>query len=58
MENSESKKQSSKLVKKDCKFCKCQNYARQKCIKGVGDSELVKQDAEVSYEGDKVIMKR
>jgi len=52
MENIESKKQSSKLVKGECKFCKCQNYTRQKCTKKVGGSKLVRQDAELPHEGD------
>jgi len=53
MENIKSKKQSSKLVKGECKFCKCQNYTRQKCTsKQVGGSKLVRQDAKVPYEGD------
>jgi len=39
-------------VKRECKFCKCQNYARQKCIKEDGDSKSVRQDVEVPHEGD------
>jgi len=57
MENTVSKKQSSKLVKKECKFCKCQNYTRQRCMKEGSDSKLVKEDAKVPRGGDKDIEK-
>jgi len=58
MENTGSEKQSSKLVKNECKFCKCKNYTRQRCIKGVSDSKLVKEDAEVPWKGDKAVIEK
>jgi len=56
MENTVSEKQNSKLIKSECKFCKCKNYTRQRCMKGVNDSKLVKEDAEISREGDKAVI--
>jgi len=58
MQNTESEKQSFKLVKSECKFCKCNNYTRQRCIKDVGNSKLVKEDAEVPRNGDKTVIEK
>jgi len=58
MENIMSKKPSFKLVKSECKFCKCKNYTRQKCMKEVNDSKLVKEDAEVPRGGGKDIIEK
>jgi len=58
MENTGSEKQKSKLVKSECKFCKCNNYTRQRCIKGVGNSKLVKEDTEVPQNGDKIVIEK
>jgi len=58
MENTGSEKQSSKLVKSECKFCKCKKYTRQRCIKGVNDSKLVEEDAKVPRNGDKTVIEK
>jgi len=53
MEKTKSNTCNSKLARRECKFCKCQNYVRPNCtIKDV-DSKLVKQDVVISCEGDK-----
>jgi len=58
MENIVSEKSSLKFVKSECKFCKCKNYTRQRCMKGVNDSKLVKEDVEVPRNGDKAVIEK
>jgi len=53
MEIIEHKKQSIKSVKEECKFCKCRNYLRQRCIKEDDSFKLVKQNVVIPREGDK-----
>jgi len=58
MENTVRDKSSLGLAKKECKFCKCQNYTRQRCVNGESDSKLVREDTVVPRGGDKGISEK
>jgi len=53
MEYVENKSYNSKLVRKKCKFCKCQNYCKPKCRVENKQIKLVKEDALVPKLGSK-----